>query len=699
MSKWTFKTFDGCKKMFALFLILILAFSCIARAIVTQGGTIKNERVRIDARGAVLDGELYYPAGIDDQANLPAVIVTHGAGCTHRVMNGICLELARRGFVVYSFTADGTGNSEFPRRDEIGTGEVNYNQRETPGGLLDALNFVRTLKFVDQTRIGMTGHSQGSRRTAYAASLDVGYLSVNDQLINVLHDTFGHTFTEADLATDADELAAKLLNEDQLMLYNKLKADIVEKYETRLKAALIIGGEATQVSPMQTVSVGGLEVRRNGQVNLGLIIGDFDSYTPYPGRDSTMEAWHSATPVDSENWYALNDVAGTSEKLGEIKNISVASNEALKTAIDQRAARIVCFNRETHSRNFFSSATTGDVVRFFEQTLGYNNGNLADANTKPLDAYQCIFFWRELCNGLAMVSMLMMLVALMGMLLKTKFFAPCGLSVKEEKTAGFGGKKYWIFGVLMIALGYFAMHETNTIFNPFLPSYKALPLFFNWWAPFMYLWFMGGICLVLLIVLVLLDKKSGRNGLSALNLKAGLKTILRSLLLAICLIAAAYVSLQAIEYLFNEDYRFWTAIFTDMKVEYWWLMAKFALVIFPPCVVIAAMNNYTLRKDMPEWLDTVLMVVFGSLGVFICWGANYISLHATDVALCNWNSAYGMLFFAPMTTYLSRKIYKISKNIWLAALIIALLIAYSIVSTNGYGDYIPQSFITFFFHA
>ena len=699
MKKWTFKTFDGCKRLFALFLILVLVFSCSARAIVTQGGKIKNERVRIDARGAVLDGELYYPAGIDDQANLPAVIVTHGAGCTHRVMNGICLELARRGFVVYSFTANGTGNSEFPRRDEIGTGEVNYNQRETPGGLLDALNFVRTLKFVDQTRIGMTGHSQGSRRTAYAASLDVGYLSVNDQLINVLYETFGQTFTEEDLAKDADALAAERLNEDQLKLYDVLKARIVEQAETRLKAALIIGGEATQVSPMQTVSVGGIEVRRNGQVNLGLIIGDFDSYTPYPGRDTTMEAWHSDTPVNSETWYALNDIEGTSEQLGQIKDVSVTGSDALKEAIDRRATRIVCFNRETHSRNFFSSATTGDVVRFFEQTLGYNNGNLSDASTKPLDAYSCIFFWRELCNGLAMVAMLLMLVALAGLLVRTKFFAACNLTKAEQAPVSFNSKKYWIFGALMILLSFGAMLWTLTIFNPFLPSYKALPLFFNWWVPFIFLWFMGGISLVLLIVMALLDKKDGRNGLAALNLKTGIVTILKSFLLAICLIAASYVSLQAIEYLFNEDYRFWNAIFTDMKVEYWWLMAKFALVIFVPSLLIACVNNYTERTDIPEWLDTLLIVLFGSIGVFACWAANYITLHAGNPALCNWNSAYGMLFFVPATIYLSRKVFKATRNIWLAAFVNTLLVAYSIVSTNGYGDYIAQSFVTFFFHA
>lgn len=697
--KWSLTTLDGCKKLLAISLILILLFSCAARAMVTGMGSIKNERVRIDARGAVLDGELYYPAGIDDQANLPCVIVTHGAGCTHRVMNGICLELARRGFVVFSFTANGTGNSEFPKRDEIGTGEENYNQRETPGGLLDALNFVRTLKFVDQTRIGMTGHSQGSRRTAYAASEDVGYLSVNDKLINVLYDTFGQTFTEEDLSTDADVLAAERLNDDQMKLYETLKAEIVEYANTRLKAALIIGGEATQLSPMQTVTVAGMEVRRNGQTNLGLIIGDFDSYTPYPTRETTMESWHSDVPVTPETWYALDDLSGTSTQLGDIKGSSVVNNAALKDAIDARRTRIVMFNRETHSRNFFSSATTGDVVKYFEQTLGYNRGNL-DGGATPLDAYKCIFVWREVFNGLAMCAMLYMLLVLLAILTRTKFFAPCDLSSGEEKNVpGFDKKKYWIFGGVMIVLSFFAMLFTNRIFNPFLPSLKFIPLFFNWWVPFIYLSFMFGISIVLLVVLALLDKKAGRNGLAALNLKLPILTILKSFLMVIILIAAAYISLQAIEYLFNEDYRFWNAIFTDMKVEYWWLMFKFALMIFVQSLALAAVTNYTIRNDIPAWKDDLFTVLFASLGVWACWLANYISLHATNVALCNWNSSYGMLFFVPATTLLSRKVYRRTKNVWLCALLNALLIAWSIVSTNGYGDYMRQSFVTFFFHA
>lgn len=699
MKKLSLSTTDGCKRLLALCLILILVFSCGARVIATQGASIKNERIKIDARGALLDGELYYPAGIDDQAQLPAVIVTHGAGCTHRVMNGISLELARRGFVVFAFSADGTGNSEFPKRDEIGAGEENYNARETPGGLVDALEFVRTLKFVDQTRVGMIGHSQGSRRTSYAASLDTGYYTLNDILINVLYDTFGQAFTAEEIGQSADELAKARLNADQLAFYEELKAQKTQQYNTRLKAALIVGGDAPQVSPMQTVTVGGIEVRRNAQVNLGLIIGDYDSYIKYPSYDTTLEAWHSATPVEAETWYGVDDVNGVSQQLGTITDTSVADNAQLLEAINAREARLVCFNAETHGRNFFSTATTADVVKYFEQTLCYNNGELLDASTKAIDAKQSVFVWRELLNGLAMLAMLAMLLPLAGLLIKTKFFAPCKQQEAAEEVAPFNGKLYWIFGGVMVVITFLAILITNRIFNPFLPSYAVLPIFFNWWVTFMYLGFMGLASIILLAVLYWLDKKNGRNGFAALRVKMPVKSVLKSILLAACLVTAAYVSLNVIEYLFNEDYRFWCTIFTDMKVEYWWLAFKFAVLIFIPVLLINMVTNYTLRKDIPEWKDTLLTVLFGTLGVWLCCGLNYLVLHAGGAAVCNWNSAYGMLLLVPATTYLSRKIYKVTGNVWLGALLNAFLIGWCTVSTNGYNSYVAQSLMSIFFHA
>lgn len=84
------------------------------------------------------------------------------------------------------------------------------------------------------------------------------------------------------------------------------------------------------------------------------------------------------------------------------------------------------------------------------------------------------------------------------------------------------------------------------------------------------------------------------------GLKASGKSVLRSLVLSICMIAAAYISLDVIRYLFGEDYRFWNNVFGVMKVEYWWVALKFAVVIFLPQLAINVLTNYTVRTDIPR---------------------------------------------------------------------------------------------------
>ncbi len=544
MGKFTNKTVDGAKRLFALLVVLILLFSFLAHMFATNFGRVKIEQINIDARGALLDGELYYPVGTSDESSLPAVIVTHGAGCTHKGMNSYCIELARRGFVVFAFSANGSGISEFPKRDEIGAGEQDYNARNTPGGLHDALEFVRTLKFVDQTRVGMMGHSQGSRRTSYAASLDVGYYTLNDILINVLYEEFGQKFTEDEITQDAVALAEERLNEAQLAHFNDIRAEKTAHFDTRLKAALVVGGDAPQVSPMQTVVVGGFEVRRNAQVNLGLIIGDYDSYIGYPAAETTLESWHSDETVTAETWYAIDDVAATGEQLGGFTQISITDNEALHAAIEGRAARVVCFNPEQHATNQISVRSVTDAVKYFEQTLAYNNGELLADGAQPINASSTIFFAHEVLNGLAMICMALMLVPLMVMLLSLKTFAQ--VKVVGQRRRLLSTKRSIGFSAADGGDRLCCNPDDKPDFHPFLPYFEILPLFFNWWVVFMYLGFMGLVAVAFLAIFYVQDKKSGRP--VNFGLKASGKSVLRSLFLSICMIAAAYISLDVIRY-------------------------------------------------------------------------------------------------------------------------------------------------------
>ena len=699
MKKFTLSTKDGCIRLLAVMLAVILLSSFFAQMISSDGGKIKVETVTFDSRGASTSGELYYPAHANNKDKFPAVIIGHGAGVTSGVMKGFADELARRGFVVLNVDAYGAGRSEFPPYDENEQGLDGYNGRATPGGLLDALNFVRTLSFVDQTRLAMAGHSQGSRRTAYAAMMDCGYLTFNDLMINVLYETFGQEFTEAEIAMDADQLAESRLNADQLAHYNDLRAEKLEYFDTRLKSLCQIGSDATYISPMKAVTVGGHEVMRNCQVNIGIVTGNFDfTYIDYPTREETMKSYHTGTEsIQSDVWYVLDDAGNSSTIVGGLYDTEVTKSPELKEAIQNKTTRVITYNPETHSKNFFSIQTNKDVVRFLEQTLSYNCGELDDPATKPIAAGKTVFVWRELLNFVAMLGMVGMLVVLAALLYKTEFFAPCNGPVTEHNP--FSQKGYWIINALAVVFGFIAIYYINTIFAPGLPQLPFVPITFAWWLPIVYLAILAGIAIVELVVLHFMNKdKPGYMGIKGLNLKMAPAAIFKTLLISVILLATAYITLVLIEYLFNQDYRMWMAVFAEMKVEYWRYVWRVALFVLIQYLIIGLITNYTIPDTMPEWLDLLIVIVANSLGVWLLAIINIAVLRSSGTLVSNFTSSYGMLVIVPITAYITRKMYKVTNSIWLGAFINSLLVAWHLISSSGLNTFYVQNFFTIFFN-
>ena len=618
-------------------------------------------------------------------------------------MKGIAEEIARRGYVVLNVDAYGYGMSEMPVNDDSGQDKDNFDSKLTPGGMLDALNFVRTLEFVDQTRIGMAGHSAGSRRTASAAMIDCGYLTLNDLLMNVLYDDFGQEFTEEEIKMNADELAKDRLNDDQLSHYMDIKEETELWYNTRMKALCLIGSSAEKISPIQTVLVGGHEVQRNCQVNFGIVTGYWDfNYIEYPEWETTTEAWHTGSEsVERETWYIIDDVNATSEKVGLINEASILTNDDFREAVDNRATRIACYHYESHSKNFFSAQTASDIVSYFEQTLGYNGGELGDSSATPLASDNIVFFWREAFNFAATLSMICFLFPLTALILKTNWFAGCQGSVKPLPAGSISKKRYWLFNGVTVILTFAAMYYVNSLFAPGLPTSAGLPLFSSWWLTVIFLAIMAVCSVILVLVYWRLDKATiGTTALENLNIKLKISSILKSILLSIILLMAAYGTLMLVEYMFGEDFRLWMMVFTEMKAELWALVWKFALMMFPSFLLIGAATNYTVRTDIPEWLDTLISVVVNSLGVWLLCLVNYISYAGSNALFSNFTSSYGFIIFVPLTVYVTRKMYKVTNNIWIAAALNALLLSWSICSCTGYNTSLfpEQTWISNFFN-
>lgn len=685
--RFSLKTFAGCMRWVALLLVIIIICSAVAQMISTQSGKIKVDQIAIDSRGATLTAELYYPVGTNDKDKLPAIVVTHGAGVTAGNYKGITEELARRGFVVLSVNGYGTGYSEMPAYDENGMGVENYNTFITPSGLLDALNFVRTLNFVDQTRIGMGGHSQGSRRAEFATLLDCGYLSYNDIMINVLYDTFGETFTEDEINMDANDLAAARLSEEQLEYYNYLAKEKREWFDTRVRSLCLYGSDARNSSPMKPVTVAGYEVMRNCRMNMGLIQGTYDSMG-YISAPTTLESFHINENVKPDNWYVLDDVNVSSSIVGEFYG-SVLNNQALQDALNEKTTRLVSYNEETHSKNMFSKQMAQDIVKYFEQTLIYNGGELGTSNAKPIDASKIVFVWREILNFIAMIAMLVMFIPLSGVLLNTQFFAMCEGEIDSNMTV-YSKKRYWIMSILQVVFGFIAIYSINKIFAPGLPNTKFFPLFPSWWLAPIFLGIIAGFSLLELIVIQVIDKKKyGRSFFETLNIKLKFVNILKSLLLALIMFIMTYLLSVVIKHFFNQDYRFWMFSFERFNVDQWFDLIKYSILLLPQLLIIGVAVNYAPRRDMPAPLDDLLTVVFNSLGVWICCIINTVIIYGGGAEFSRFTSTYGYLLSVPVTIFLTRMLYKKTKSIWIGAAITAMLLAWHIATTIGYNIYVP----------
>lgn len=692
----------GCKRLFLIFFAAVLLFSFCAQLISSDFGRVKIENISIDKRGAVMSGELYYPAGTSDEDKLPCIVLAHGGAINHNCMRGFAEELSRRGFVVLNLSSYGAGISEQPPYDEIDQGKDKYSVMETPAGLLDMLEYARTLEFVDQTRVGMAGHSMGSGRTGNTAVLDCGWFSINDLKINILFDTFGVEFSEEEIYEDADIIAAEKLSDDELTRYTELAAAAEESYNTSLRSIMVFGAAVQNASSLQTVSVGGHEVVRTCQVNMGVLNGAWDDLSQdylYPKKDYVKEGWYTkGEDAQTEMWYALDDENQSSSIIGIYNSDDILNNAALKEATDNRNIRVCMIKNETHSRNYFSRQTCREVVYYFTQTMGWNNGELA-TTTNAVSADSIRFQLRAVLNFLSFLSMIAALFPLLRMLLKSESFGMCAVALKEKKN-NLTKRGYIIVGiatiVAMFAVQYYiringsAFHKKlNHTFFPLANSSGYQTFFISFLAIF---------SLVMLIVLCIINrKKNGSSGIESLNLWPNAKTVGKSLLIGFTMLLFAYLCFMLIAYLFNQEFRFLHLEFGAMKADYWFIALRYFLIVFPAVFINGALLNYTVRHDIPQWKDTLIAVIINSAGIYLIFFVNLIiAITSFDGSLfCSFSASHPLLVMVPLTTYISRKMYNLTKSVWVGSTIIAMLLVWASTSLAGiYNYYLGQTWLS-----
>jgi hypothetical protein len=691
--KLTFNTVEGCRKILAILLIVIILSSYFAYMLACDWGKVKVNDISFDSRGSVMQATLYTPRIVSANDKLPAILVTHGASCSNSTVNGLAEEFARRGFVVLSVSAYGSGSSE------------TSDGSDDTGGIYDALKYMRTLQYIDKTRIGLVGHSQGSQRVAAVVGEDCSYLTLNDLMINVMYEVFGQKFTYEEISANADTMAKERLTKDQLDYYYSLEAEKKDYIDNTVYAALILGGNWGFEE--KQVSVGGYDVTRVPQCNACWQVSMFNEGRAGLGQknlvdEKMLSRFQTTGKISIDTWYQTkiftDENKPTSTTLGTINDTSVATSTELQQALSERSTRIFFTPVNSHARDYFSIDAASHTVKYFEQALSYNRGELSDSSTVPLNASHIRFMFREFFNLIAFISMCLALIALSGLLLNQKYFAEC----KQEVCDPIASKKSYVFWALS------AVYALVTYFTISFVAHNGPSLGFKtkWVTKFwsmdftanihlIYMWIVAACSLVLVAIFCVYNcKKKNINPLRKLNFITKPSRVFKYLLIAAILFICAYVSLAAIKFFFHQDYRFWDTGVKDMLPQNFVQCIRYAIVILPTFIVGGLFVNAGKMNDMREGRNTVLQMVLSCIGIyaacFISYGVCYVTYWKTGVGVMPsiaFVSTWPMLINVPLFVLIGRKFYNQTGSIWLGAFVNTAITCWMICSAQSSTTY------------
>ena len=145
-------------KIFLAISVLVCLLSSFGASLFqTDFGAVEyHDMTFVTESGHELDALLLVPKTATKENKAPAIVVSHGWYNNREMQDLNYVEYARRGYVVLAISMYGHGDSEVIESNTWWDDENNAN------GLYDGVKYVASLPFVDTTKIGVTGHSNGA---------------------------------------------------------------------------------------------------------------------------------------------------------------------------------------------------------------------------------------------------------------------------------------------------------------------------------------------------------------------------------------------------------------------------------------------------------------------------------------------------------------------------------------------------------
>ncbi len=348
----------------------------------------------------------------------------------------------------------------------------------------------------------------------------------------------------------------------------------------------------------------------------------------------------------------------------------------------EEAMRVIYNPAIIHPWSHFSQRSTVATISFFEQALGAPN---------PLPATDQIWQWKVVANTVGLGAFFAFIVSLALVLVKRPFFAEVGSeTMVEPRPANKAGKTWFFVSVIICAILctviYLPIMNTvpsNSTADIGWPQSQALGI--GTWAAAC-----GAISIVsMLISYFAYGKKNGVNP-AAIGLKIAPRKALKTILLALIVIAAAFGCIAVADYFFMADFRIWTLAVKafgaeKLGVSLWYVL--FFLVYYVANSVAVNCFNYNDVGGKHRWINTTILAVAAVLPAPVLLLIQYIPFLSGGPMTWPGNNMqvvwlFPMLVILPLAVVISRMIYRRTNNPYLPGLIMGIFVTLTTCSNS-----------------
>ena len=587
--------------------IIVMVVSVLGASFVqTAGFSVKVKDLRWETpTGKLMSALLFVPETATAENPAPAIITSHGWYNNREMQDMNFVEYARRGYVVMSIDMYGHGNS-----DDLGP-DANFSTRAT--GMTDAVELIAALPYVDSSRIGVTGHSNGARA--------------------------------ANLAVDDDNLKEKQL----------------------ISAVLLVANDANYVDENKAY------YNKYGNRDVAIVAARFDEFF---FRVPNAEGVRSA-PGEYINQVTAQSFLnyGIDPAEGEVRT----DNTFYVESIDgKEAIRAIYAPYQIHPWNTISSKVVNFSVNFFEKALGAPN---------PIPSNQQVWQWKAIFNFIGMVGFIIFVWAFTRVLLETKYFSTLKAEkIVEAAPAPEGKAKIWFWASLALGafVSFFSYLKLPALMATFRPAFaNQRPVFFiAMWAA------VNGL---FTLILILIGKKMFGSRADR-GARIWGNTLLKTILLALAVVAGSFLIVFTADYLLKVDFRLWVIplkAFPPNKFDEILRYAPFFLFFY--IIHSVSVNCFNYVKQGKEWINVAVLslaTVGGALfyvilqyATFFITGKSWTEQLATPVSNIYGIWLFPILVYFPLAVMLDRAIYKVTKNPYIGGIIFGLIMAI-IAATN-----------------